>query len=234
MPFSPEMGDRNVLPIIPVVGHHITVNYPPSPRGYDTADWADISHPDCIITFGFDTRGGRMVRFVVRLHYQISNDPVNWDVIARLDHNETPNSGHDLYQEGLHIDVKGPSGRFTKYRPKHSPLPPNTGALFQLCFNYLKRETQSLIDIYNGNSSAGPPKAPDGGLPPRDHIPNRLMTRHIIYPDMSREPSPEDPLSHEEVTELVAEATGTTAEEIARQAEEVEVGPIEEAELDED
>jgi len=48
---------------------------------------------------------------------------------------------------------------------------------------------------------------------------------------MPPEPDPENALSPEEVTALLAEATGSTPEEIERGAEEIEIAPPEEAEV---
>ncbi|SEF66991.1 hypothetical protein [Halobellus limi] len=46
---------------------------------------------------------------------------------------------------------------------------------------------------------------------------------------MSQEPPAEDPLSTDELTELLAEAEGTTPEAIERGAAEIEIAPPSEA-----
>lgn len=48
---------------------------------------------------------------------------------------------------------------------------------------------------------------------------------------MCSEPRGEDTVSKEELSEILAEATGTTVEEIERGAEEIEIGPPEAAEV---
>lgn len=48
---------------------------------------------------------------------------------------------------------------------------------------------------------------------------------------MSHETGPEEPLSMEELTELLAEETATDPAEIERPADEFEIGPPEEAEV---
>jgi hypothetical protein len=48
---------------------------------------------------------------------------------------------------------------------------------------------------------------------------------------MQPEPRGEDTVSKEELTEILADATGTTAKEIERGADEIEVGPLEEGEI---
>jgi len=48
---------------------------------------------------------------------------------------------------------------------------------------------------------------------------------------MSQEPPAEDALTLEELSEELADATGTTAEEIERGAEELEIAPPSEADV---
>jgi len=62
------------------------------------------------------------------------------------------------------------------------------------------------------------------------------LTPTFIPPDrveggMSQEPPAEDALTLEELSEELADATGTTAEEIERGAEELEIAPPSEADV---
>ncbi len=77
----------------------------PLPSGYDVSKRVDAGRSDCHITVGFDRERGYIPRFLVQLPYQVGTDPVRWTEIARMDHNETDPLGHDVYQEGLHVDV---------------------------------------------------------------------------------------------------------------------------------
>jgi hypothetical protein len=200
----------------------------PTPLGYDVSKAVGISHPDCIVVVGFDREKNHIPRFLVRLHYRVSDAPVEWEAIARFDHNEDPNQGHNVYTEGLHIDVKAPSG-WTKIHPPHGPLPQNRGVVIRACVDYFDAETQYFIDVYNGTiAPGGPARWPDGGIQPYTFVSPRSLIQC-----MSRESS-HDVLSSDELSDLLAEATGTSAEEIERRAAAVEIGPPEDAELVDD
>lgn len=200
----------------------------PIPTGYDKSKAVNTNHPDCLIVVGFDQNRGRIPRFLVRLHYDAkSTDPRQWEGIARFDHNETPGSGHNVYTQGLHIDVSRRSGGEVKIHPRHSNLPANRGSVIRLCVQYFDIHAQHFIDIYEGNiSPGGPPRWPDGG-----DSPHTLFTENHISHDMEPDLPREDVVSKEELSDLLADATNTTAEEIERGAEEIEIASPEDAEV---
>lgn len=59
----------------------------------------------------FSTDRGRVVRFVVELQYGYESEfywPENcddWRKVARFDHNPLVPDGHDIREEGLHLDI---------------------------------------------------------------------------------------------------------------------------------
>jgi hypothetical protein len=199
---------------------------PSLPRGYDVATHVQAGRPDCHITVGFDQQQRQIPRFLVQLHYQVSTAPVGWEVIARMDHNETSTTGHDVYREGLHVDVARRSGSTVHLDVAHAPLPSNRGIVIRGCDEYLRREADYFIDVYEGRRSpGGPPRwSPDGG-----ELPHTLICANLLPGGMSQESPVEDALTPEELSELLAEATGTTSEAIERGAAELEIAPPEEA-----
>jgi hypothetical protein len=181
------------------------------------------------ITIGFDQSQGHIPRFLVLLHYQTSKSPGNWTEIARMDHNETPNQGHDVYQEGLHVDIARRSERAVHLQIRHGPLPSNRGVVLRACVEYLRDEAEYFIDVYEDRRSpGGPPRwSPDGGEPI-----HTLVNVDPIATDMNRKAPPEDEaLSPEELSGALAEATNSSSEEIEGGAEEFEIAPPEEAEI---
>lgn len=200
---------------------------PSRPTGYDVAHHVSCGRSDCHITVGFDRKQGHIPRFLILLHYQTSTAPVNWTEIARMDHNETPGQGHDVYQEGLHVDIARQSKRTVHLQIRHARLPSNRGIVVRACVQYLQQESDYFIDVYKERHTPGsPPRwSPDGGEPTRTFI-----STDPVESDMSREaPSEDEVLSPEELSEVLAEATGTTPEEIERGAEEFEIASPEEA-----
>ncbi|MFC6764650.1 DUF7718 family protein [Natrinema soli] len=73
------------------------------PRDYDREFTAAVNHR-IRRRLGFDTARGTVVRFVVQLEYHHDGE---WQTVVRYDHDGTGNSefGHDVTEEGLHIDI---------------------------------------------------------------------------------------------------------------------------------
>jgi hypothetical protein len=99
---------------------------------------------------------------------------------------------------------------------------------------YLVDEAQYFIDVYNGDISPGAPRRwPDGGSNPAHNVISlepRRSSRATMATD-SEASGPDEPLSHDELSEVLAEATGTTPEEIERGADAIEIEPPEDAEV---
>lgn len=68
-------------------------------------------YPYVRILRDWDTHRGRVVRFVVQLEYGLDDEfywPRNcddWQPVARFDHNPRATDGHDIREEGLHMDI---------------------------------------------------------------------------------------------------------------------------------
>ncbi|MBP1923697.1 hypothetical protein J2751_002742 [Halorubrum alkaliphilum] len=199
---------------------------PSLPIGYDVSKHVPAGRRDCLLTVGFDQHQQHIPRFLVQLHYRVAIDPIEWTAIARMDHNETSSLGHDVYREGLHVDVARRSQPTVHLQLAHAPLPISRGAVIRGCANYLKREAEYFIDVFEERRSPGrPPSWSDGGEPTPTFIPS-----HRVEGDMSREaPADADMVSDEELTELLADAEGTAPETIERGAAELEIAPPEEA-----
>jgi hypothetical protein len=146
----------------------------PTPDGYDVSKRVPVESSDCEITVGFDRHGDHIPRFLVRLH---RFDPAgkspddrldrrhvpggSWQTIGQFDHNEIDDSGHDIYEEGLYLDVYVPDGTKLKLWPTIGGLDPNTGAVIRQCVNYLRREVDYFLDVSSGSvSPTTPPRWP--------------------------------------------------------------------------
>jgi len=94
---------------------------------------------------------------------------------------------------------------------------------------YLAHEAGYFIDVFEERRHpGGPPEwSPDGG-----GAPYTLIRADGVEGGMSREaPAEDEVLTPDELSEALAEATGTTAEEIERGADEIEMSPPDEAEI---
>lgn len=130
---------------------------PSLPTGYDVTKPVLAGRSDCLITVGFDHRQRHIPQFLVQLHYQLSTAPVQWEAIARMDHNETSSTGHDVYREGLHVDVERRSGTTVHLQVRHAPLPSNRGMVIRRCVEYFQQEADYFIAVYEGRRSPGGP-----------------------------------------------------------------------------
>jgi len=199
---------------------------PPLPEGYDHTKYVPVDRSELVITVGFDREGVYIPRFLVQLHYRIQVGPVEWIPIARMDHNETADTGHDIYTEGLHVDIRHQSTEGAHLEIPHERLDESRGAVIRQCVTYLSTEAAYFIEVYTGERDPdSPPSWSDGG-PTRN-----LISPDLLEADMSQEPAfpEEDVASLEELTELLAEATDTSPEEVERQAAEMEFPPPHEA-----
>lgn len=67
-----------------------------------------VEYPYARIRIDITTHRGDVTRFVVQLEYNIRPDPFDpddWRQVARFDHDEEAKMGHDVRDEGLHMDV---------------------------------------------------------------------------------------------------------------------------------
>lgn len=75
---------------------------------------------------GFDTERGDVTRFVVQLEYRIGND---WIEVVRFDHDPVAEHGHDVTEEGVHMDVYR-HGKRVRSEEIFPPMPANDAFTF--------------------------------------------------------------------------------------------------------
>lgn len=77
----------------------------------DTAPYRYTEYPYARILRDFSTRRGDVTRFVVQLEYGADDEFYwpsecdHWRPVARFDHNPESPDGHDIREEGLHLDI---------------------------------------------------------------------------------------------------------------------------------
>lgn len=95
-----------------------------------------------------ETETGSVNRFVVQLEYDLAAEEesgASWRVVARFDHDTASEGGHDVSEEGLHLDVYR-NGR--RYARSHSfpKLPP--GAAMRYGETYLREHADRFLDRF--------------------------------------------------------------------------------------
>lgn len=71
------------------------------PREFDR-EYTDPVTPDTRVRLGYSHERGDVTRFVLQLEYQVGAE---WQPVVRYDHDPASEHGHDVTDEGLHIDV---------------------------------------------------------------------------------------------------------------------------------
>ena len=72
-----------------------------SPRDYDREYTKPLSD-SLRVRIGFSHSRGKVIRFVVQLEYRLES---SWREVVRYDHDPVSDFGHDVTEEGLHIDI---------------------------------------------------------------------------------------------------------------------------------
>lgn len=106
---------------------------------------------DARIRVRFDTSDGELVWFVAQLeHNPRPWADGDWKPVARFDHQPHLEHGHDVYEEGLHMDFHFVDGR--NYHLDFGPawLSPNLGDVLQACKRFLQEQyTRLVVDYLN-------------------------------------------------------------------------------------
>lgn len=129
------------------------------PSGYEKHYVVETPRRDARVAVGLDTTSGTVDRFLVQLRYDTSVLPLRSVDISRIDHNPTSPLGHDLYAEGLHVDVRLPDGSEVKAWPPYSSLPTGAGSLITACIEYYRSNVEYFVDVYEGAREPGDPPA---------------------------------------------------------------------------
>jgi len=75
-----------------------------------------------------------------------------------MDHNQNSLTGHDIYREGLHIDIDRRTAPPVHLKIQHRPLPEEAGKVVRGCVEYVRKEAEYIIGVFEGDIS--PPPAP--------------------------------------------------------------------------
>jgi len=100
----------------------------------------------------FTTEKGEVVRFLVQLEYWLDGD---WQPVVRYDHDREAPGGHDIAEEGLHMDVYR-NGEKVDAKDVSGPISPAEGLnhaeddLRENVERYIKR-FERWHDIRNGS-----------------------------------------------------------------------------------
>jgi len=99
--------------------------------------------------FHLVTERGVPIEFTIQLEYdrsRIAAGPDRWGPLARFDHNQNAIDGHDVRQEGLHLDLLDPDG--SKHDVRRSFQYRHIKQYPPYCEDYLEKYCDTLVRDY--------------------------------------------------------------------------------------
>lgn len=111
------------------------------PRPYDREFTTAVGHR-VRRRIGYSHDHGEVTRFVVQLEYRLAGA---WTPIVRYDHDPESDHGHDVTEEGLHIDVYRDG---EKYRAEYVAPPMPAGVSLDFAEDHLAENTQRFIERF--------------------------------------------------------------------------------------
>jgi len=102
------------------------------------------------------TEEGDIEWFVVQLLHNLEPyyaDNEDWREIARFDHNPDALDGHDVVEEGLHMDLtfENRENKRDERFPGHHPTYSRLGGSVEFCVSYLSAEYEKLVREYEND-----------------------------------------------------------------------------------
>lgn len=108
------------------------------PEGYDR-EFTTIINRRAQIRAGLSTDSGDVTRFLVQLEYWLDGE---WLEVVRFDHNPNTGFGHDITEDGLHMDIYRDD---QKYRMKDDFPPVELNRAPRYCTTYIREHADRLI-----------------------------------------------------------------------------------------
>lgn len=108
--------------------------------GTGYTEW--ISYPEARIRVELETVRGEVRRFVVQLEYERDD---GWQPVVRFDHDPDAEHGHDVTQEGLHMDVFRDG---EKYRVERGFPPVSLSHASGYCQWFINERAERLLERF--------------------------------------------------------------------------------------
>lgn len=117
---------------------------------------SEIDDPYTRLRVYLRTEQGAIVQFVLKLEYNVTQweggAEEEWQPVARIDHNQVDPWGHDLREEGLHLDLIQPDGTevktFKPFGPNDPRETPSVDEAFAEAKRFLELEANEIISEY--------------------------------------------------------------------------------------
>lgn len=111
-------------------------------------EFTDAIGPRVRRRIGYDHERGNVTRFVLQLEYELSDE---WAVIVRFDHNPGFSMGHDVSEEGVHMDVYREG---EKIRSEEVVPPMNPAVALTFAEEHLRTHARQLLRGLNDGTDS--------------------------------------------------------------------------------
>lgn len=108
------------------------------PRDYDR-EYTDQRTPNVRVRLGYSHEKGAISRFVVQLEYRHDGE---WFEVVRYDHDPASEHGHDVEEEGLHIDIYRDG---EKHRTEYIAPPMPAGVALDRAEDHLTKNFEAFV-----------------------------------------------------------------------------------------
>lgn len=112
-----------------------------TPREYDR-EYTDRLSAVIRVRLGYSHTRGDVTRFVVQLEYRVGDD---WEEVVRYDHDPASELGHDVTEEGLHIDIYRDG---QQYRTEYVAPPMPAGLALDRAEDHLSENLEAFVDRF--------------------------------------------------------------------------------------
>lgn len=106
-----------------------------TPRDYDR-EFIARTGSNVRRRLGYSHDHGTVIRFVVQLEYQHEGE---WKPVVRYDHDPSSENGHDVTEEGLHLDVYRDEA---KYRTEYVAPPVSAGLALDFAEDHMNENAE--------------------------------------------------------------------------------------------
>jgi hypothetical protein len=111
------------------------------PREYDR-EYTDRLSNVTRLRLGYSHDHGEVTRFVVQLEYRVDEA---WEVVVRYDHDPASEFGHDVSEEGLHIDIYRDG---EQHRTEYVAPPMPAGVALDRAEDHLSNNLEAFIERF--------------------------------------------------------------------------------------
>lgn len=111
------------------------------PRDYDR-EYTDQLSQNTRVRLGYSHDRGEVTRFVVQLEYQLED---GWHEVVRYDHDPASEFGHDVTDEGLHIDIYRDG---EQYRTEYLAPPMPAGLALDRAEDHLSKNLEAFTQRF--------------------------------------------------------------------------------------